>query len=101
MSQTSEAVYKHTIGAIVKVVRYTNKLLFYQANNLIVPQKVIITDNIKSIELFKSTAMKAYTTHFKYYNDTDSATLLWYYGICGYNWENETLKLIKDTIKLL
>lgn len=91
---------KYTIGAIVKVSRAKNKLLFYSANNINVPNKVIFIDNIKSIQVFKNTTIKSYTTHFNYYNDTDSATLQWYYGINEYTWEDETIKLINNTIKL-
>ena len=99
MFQTLES-YKHMMGAIVKVTRTKNKLLFYSAKHITVPHKIIFTDNIKSINVFKNTALRAYTTHFNYYNDTDSATLLWYYGINGHSWEDETVKLINNTIEL-
>lgn len=86
--------------AIVKVTRKNNKLLFYEASNLVVPTKVILLENLKSIEIDNFDDSE-YLTQFYYHNDTNADRLMWRYSALNHNWEKETIKLINKTIQLI
>lgn len=94
-------------SAIVKVQRVNNKILFYEANNLLVPTKIILTQNLKSIDvtnypMSNSRSIDAsYITEFYYHNDTKVDRLEWIYAYYEHNWEKETTELIKKTIELV
>lgn len=100
-------VAKELINAIVKVNKVNNKILFYEANNLLVPKKIVLTQNLKSINVINcamsnsSDSYARYITDFNYHNDTKVDRLYWYYAYYGHNWEKETLGLINKTIKLV
>lgn len=100
-------VAKELRGAIVKVNKVSNKILFYEANNLLVPKKIILTQNLKSIDvtnypMSNSRSIDAsYITEFYYHNDTKVDRLEWFYAYYEHNWEKETTKLIKKTIELV
>lgn len=104
MSYSLEYVKKFT-SAIVKVSKVNNKLLFYESNNLIVPTRVILTHNLKSINIIdypldSDTDEARYCTEFYYHNDTKVASLDWKYAALRRNWKKETLDLINKTIEL-
>jgi hypothetical protein len=91
-----------TIAAIVKVGCVDNKkLVFFSANNLNVPYKVVYTHNIRSIDVIKDTTIKSYITHFHYHNDSKSVILHWLYALDEYSWEKETVELINRTIEMV
>ena len=100
-------VAKELRNAIVKVNKVTNKILFYEANNLLVPTKIILTQNLKSIDvtnypMSNSRSIDAsYITDFYYHNDTKVDRLEWFYAYYDHNWEKETAELIKQTIELV
>lgn len=100
-------IAKELRGAIVKVNRVNNKILFYEANNLSVPKKIVLTQNLKSIDIINypmsnSRSIDAsYITDFYYHNNTKVDRLEWYYAYYEHNWEKETLKLINKTIELI
>ncbi len=98
---------KELINAIIKVNKVGNKILFYEINNLSVPKKIILTDNLKSIDIINCAMSNSrdsyarYITDFYYHNDTKVDRLDWYYAYYGHNWEKETAELINKTIKLV
>jgi len=98
---------KELKSAIVKVQRVSNKILFYEANNLSVPKKIILTQNLKSIDVtnfpMNNSRMidASYITEFYYHNDTKVDRLEWFYAWYEHNWEKETTELIKKTIELV
>ena len=100
-------VAKELKGAIVKVNKVNNKLLFYEANNLLVPKKIVLTQNLKSIDVINCAMGNSrdidtrYITAFYYHNDTKSDRLEWYYAYYEHNWEKETAELINKTIELV
>ena len=100
-------VAKELKNAIVKVNRVNNKILFYEANNLLVPKKIILTSNLKSIDVINCpmnssrTIDARYITDFYYHNDTKVDRLEWYYSYYEHNWEKETAELINKTIELV
>lgn len=100
-------VAKELRGAIVKVNKVNNKILFYEANNLLVPKKIILTQNLKSINVINCTmgisrdVDTRYITDFYYHNDTKVDRLDWYYAYYEHNWEKETAELINKTIELV
>lgn len=97
---------KKDLEVIVKVVKKNNKLLFYAADNLNVPKKIISTRNLKSISVYETPVTKDndvsgyYITNFEYHNDNIKEQIQWRYAIGKYNWENETSELINKTIEL-
>lgn len=100
-------VAKELRGAIVKVNKVNNKILFYEANNLLVPKKIVLTQNLKSIDVidcamgnFRDIDAR-YITDFYYHNDTKVGRLEWYYAYYEHNWEKETVELINKTIELV
>jgi hypothetical protein len=106
MSHSLQRV-KEVYNAIVQVKRVNNKLLFYEASNLIVPKRVILTQNLKSIDVINcprvigSTIAAKYLTEFYYHNDTKVDKLDWPYETYEHKWEQETVELINKTIKLI
>lgn len=98
---------KELKNAIIKVNRVNNKILFYEVNNLLVPKKIILTSNLKSIDVINCamnssrTIDARYITDFHYHNDTKVDRLEWYYAYYEHNWEKETAELIKKTIELV
>jgi hypothetical protein len=97
---------KEDFEVIVKVAKKNNKLLFYSANNLIIPKKIISTTNLKSISVYTTPVTKDncasgyYITNFEYHNDDIKEQIQWRYAVGKYNWESETSKLINTTIEL-
>ena len=97
---------KQLKNAIFLVNRVNNKLLFYQASNLLVPKRVILTQNLKSINVINFPLVPGmvearYTTEFYYHNDTKVDSLDWCYAALNQNWEKETIQLINKTIELV
>lgn len=96
---------KEVMNTIVKVSKINNKLLFYGAKNPLIPKKVIVTQNVKSINVFHfpitpDMAEGWYVTEFNYQNDTKVDRLEWTYAALHKNWEKETVELINKTIEL-
>jgi hypothetical protein len=96
---------KETLQAIVKVSTINKKILFYSADNLNIPRKVISTKNLKAINLFNVSVTPAspsgyYITNFEYKNDDRIEQVIWKYAYDIHNWESETIELINKTIKL-
>jgi len=97
---------KELKNAIVKVQKARNKLLFYEASNLLVPTRIILTQNLKSINVINFTKCygeyeSEYLTQFYYHNDTKVESLFWKYEALDHNWEKETTELINKTIQLV
>jgi hypothetical protein len=98
---------KELRGAIVKINKVSNKILFYEANNLLVPKKIVLTQNLKSIDVTNFPMNNSrdidarYITEFYYHNDTKVDRLDWYYAYYEHNWEKETTELINKTIELV
>jgi len=95
---------KYAIHAITKVMRVNNTLQFISARHPDIPKKVILTQNLKSVEVYNS--LDYYTLLFNYVKpsteqkaDTDRVHLEYQYG--GHNWEEEAKKVINDTVRLL
>jgi hypothetical protein len=105
MSHSLQRV-KEVYNAIVQVKRVNNKILFYEASNLIVPKRVILTQNLKSIDVINCPRVRGtfdakYLTEFYYHNDTKVDKLDWPYEAYEYKWEQETVELINKTIELI
>ncbi len=97
---------KKTLEAIVKVSKLNNKLLFYSAENVNLPKKVISTKNLKSISIFNEPVTRMndtgyYITNFEYQNHNTIEQVGWMYAVGVHNWESETAELINKTIKLV
>ncbi len=96
---------KETLEVIVKVSKVNKKLLFYSAENVNLPKKVLSTANLKSISVFNEQVRPMsqsgyYITNFEYQNHNTIEQVRWIYAFDGHNWESETVELINKTIKL-
>ncbi len=95
---------KSAIQAITKVVRVNNTLQFISARHPDIPKKVILTQNLKSVDVYNN--LDSYTLLFNYLKssdqksaDTDRVHLDYMFE--GHNWEDDTKKVINDAVRLV
>jgi hypothetical protein len=92
---------QQTINAIVKVARVNNTLHFMNARNLDVPKKVIVTENLKSVEVFHSAA-GSYTLLFNYHTQPETNERVHLdYRVDGTTWEEDTKKVVNEAVRLI
>ena len=98
---------KYAANAITKVIRMNNTLQFISAMNPDIPKRVILLQNLKSIDVYNGVG--EYTLLFNYMKvssgeeqkgDTDRVNLT-YIGGDGHNWEEEAKKVINETMRLI
>jgi hypothetical protein len=95
---------KYATHAITKVMRVNNTLQFISAKNLDIPKRVILLQNLKSIDVYNGVG--EYTLLFNYLSqneqkgDTERVNLI-YTCSDGHNWEEEAKKVINETMRLL
>ncbi len=83
-------------NTITNVSRVNNKLLLFSNSTL--PMKVILLNNLKSIEVVNIKRSDLYVTHFWYYNDNTSECIRWPYS--NPKEEQEAITLINKAIEL-
>jgi hypothetical protein len=90
------------INAIVKVARVNNTLHFMSARNLDIPKKVIVTENLKSVEVLHCMS-GSYTLLFNYFKDTEYSERvhLDYFVDQGISWEEDAKKVVNEAVRLV
>ncbi len=96
---------QQAINAIVKVARVNNTLHFMSARNLDIPKKVIVTENLKSVEVFHCMS-GSYTLLFNYFKQPtaiqDSERVhLDYFVDQGISWEEDAKKVVNEAVRLV
>jgi hypothetical protein len=100
MSQLQSS--KEVFNAITNVIRKKNNLIFYSANNLKIPYKIITLNNLKSVMIMDWEQDNKYITFFKYKNEnTTDERIEWKYAFYEDNWKDETHTLINKMTELL
>lgn len=95
---------QQAINAIVKVARVNNTLHFMSARNLDIPKKVIVTENLKSVEVFHCMS-GSYTILFNYLKQPtaiqDSERVHLDYLDQGISWEEDAKKVVNEAVRLV
>jgi|LakMenEpi03Aug12_release.lakeMendotaPanAssembly.Ray.scaffolds.fasta_scaffold290773_2 hypothetical protein len=93
---------KQVFNTITNVIRKKNNLIFYSANNTMIPHKIITLNNLKSVVILDNIQAERYITCFKYKNDnTSDERVEWVYAFYEDNWKDETHQLINKMTELL
>lgn len=96
---------KASVGAIIKVARVKNTLQFMSARNPDIPSMVILTDNLKSIQVYNPRSTDSYTLVFNYMNKSDTTKdterVHLNYRCGDFEWEDEVKKIVNEAVLLV